>query len=236
MDINKFFWTLEQNHYAPLILFILEGIAIFYALKNLERNTIGKLFIFYLILDLVILTLDLILYSSRVTNVLRLKFVISTNNIISLTELIVYYTYFQDLLKNKTWYNFLKSIKFVVIILSIPLTILIILLPVKTTEYPTNLFGVIQLLLLIPPCIKFFQEILNTESSLRLFSRPSFFITSGVFFYSASSIPFYLIKKILDNIQSKYILDIAAAFFYTPIIINIIFLILAFKCKKAITI
>ena len=237
VDIEKVKMLLEENYFILVLLFICEIIAVSFAVRNLRAQFLGRIFIFYLSLDAAVLFLDIIIHANpEISNSFRIKFVTVSNNAIGLTELLVYYSYFKLILENDKTIMLLKMGQIGFSTLSLMLILCTFFLPYKSIDYPANLLGVFELLLLIPPCILYFQKILNTESNLKLFTRPSFWITAGVFFYSASGIPYYLIKKYLNTVHYPYKSDIATAFFYTPIIINIIFLILAFRWKKAITI
>ncbi len=237
IDLDKVIVLLEENYYILVLLFICEIAAVLFAAKNLATQFLGRFFIFYLSLDALILVLDILIHSvPTISNSFKIKFVTASNIAIGLTELLVYFSFFQQILENRKTTKVLGRIQILFSFLSAILIIFTLIFPYKFIDYPANLLGVFEFLLLIPPCILYFQKILNTESNLTLFSRPSFWITAGVFFYSASAIPYYLIKKYMNTIHYPYRSDIATAFFYTPIIINIIFLILAFRWKKPITI
>jgi len=237
VNLEKLILLLEENHFIIVLLFFLELFAIIIALKNLRSQYLGRLFIIYLSLDALLICTDILLFSTpSIRSSFKLKFLTITNTIIGVTELLVYYSYFKQILEGKKIKWLIVNIQRLIIVLAISVILFTIISPYKDSEYTANLLGVLELLLFIPPSIFYFQKILNTESNLRLFSRPSFWITSGVFFYSASAIPYYLIKKYLDSIHNPYRFDIATAFYYTPIIINVIFLIFAFRWKKPITI
>lgn len=236
IDFEKTILLLKENHYVIVLLFVFEIVAILFLLKNYRKDYLGKLFATYLLFDLVITCIDIILYSiPSLKNSFNIKFVTITNLAIGAAEFFVYYSYFREIIKGKYIIKYLKTAPKIIFSAVLITTVLTINLPYKSIDYLANLIGVLELLLILPPCVLYFQELLNTESNLELFSRPSFWITAGVFFYSASAIPYYLIKKYLFAIDYAYKADVATAFYYTPILLNIFFLILAFRWKKTIT-
>jgi hypothetical protein len=236
IEFSKYIETLQRSYFTILIIFFLELSAIFLAIKNIRKQTIGKYFIFYLFFDLVILLFDFWFDASRCCPPsFRHKFISSTNLAIGLIELLVYFNYFKNVLPAIVIKRSLTAIQIMYSLIVGACILLILYHPAQKYDYLSFLIGDLEFILLIPPCIFYFQEILKVESNFALFDRPSFWIVTGVFFYAAASIPFYLLKKYLDNINYEFKLGIAAAFYYTPIIIHLGFLTKAFVWKKPIT-
>jgi hypothetical protein len=106
----------------------------------------------------------------------------------------------------------------------------------RRLTYVAEAVGALEFIFLVPPCFVYFYELLKNEPVVNLYQRPSFWIVTGILFYSVISIPYLLIDRFVYNNQyeHRYLLDLA--FFYIPISLNFIFLTRAFLCKKTLTI
>jgi len=237
INFQKVYSLLQENYFITAYIFILEITAAILALRNFKKQYLVRLFVLFLLCDALFLFCDILFLSTpSLPKQFKFKFITVTNTIIGFIELVAYYSYFKKLLDNHIITKSINIIQSIMFILTLLMISLIIIKPLYTMEYFANVLGGLELVLLIPPCIFYFRKLLNTESDRKLFSRPSFWISGGLFFYSASVIPYYLIKQYLNTIHHPLRSDIATAFFYTPIIINIIFLIFAFRWKRDIMI
>src|SRR5258706_12620531 len=145
------------------------------------------------------------------------------NTIISVIELLVYYYFFSQVLNNKTICTLTKTLRLIFIAFVSTLTALGFTYANNST-YISYFISSLEFLLLIPPCLTYFFELLKSDASLNFSRRPSFWIVTGICFYSGASIPFYLIKQFVfaHKYEDKYMMSLL--FFYIPFTINLIFL------------
>jgi hypothetical protein len=220
-----------NTYYSELILFVIELITIFSGVLRF-REKVVKLFLIYLCVDLAVLTF----YIWKKINHQADKSddeIIIFNTLIDVIELWVYSLFFLWVIDNATvkklivWFNIIF------------LTFLIFFLTTKFRflsnrfDYISDILDVLELLFLIPPCIVYYFQLLKIKSDIPLFKRPSFWIITGIFFYSLFEIPFLLIQKYIQEIDLSYKFLLAALFYYLPIIINNLFLLKGFLCKRA---
>jgi len=197
----------------------------------------SALFIFYISFDFIILLADWYLTIRPDINPdIKSRFLHTTNTLIALVELITYYYYFH-------FQNSSKRIKKLIRLLATIYTGLVALYLITKMTFISNNFnyisfimGAIEFLFLIPFCFLFFRQFLIKDSSLSLFARPSFWIVTGIFFYSFISIPYYLIIMYFYDINYEFKNTLDAAFFFIPLTLNFLFLTKAFLCKKPLTI
>jgi len=236
-DFDKLIKRIESVYYTEALMFLTELTLLIIAILNVRKSKIGRLFIFYILLDFLLLTANLILTTTKnITLEFKNEFIRFTNNFIALVELLVYFYFFKHVLPNTRISKLLKI--FASFFLLILLTYVITKFAFLTDRlgYITNLIGATEFILLLPPCLLFFYNILNTDSDINLFERPSFWIVTGIFFYSFISIPFYLLKKHIDENYKDLLFTFNAALYIIPFTLNFGFLIKAFLCKKTLTI
>ncbi len=234
MDIGiNLFEYFKTNYFGPLLVILFEAVAITAGLKYARNDKIGIGLIFYLIIDLLIFVFGIyIMRFSELGQTEINRFIYKTNLLISVIELFAYYCFFSTILKNK---KIIQILKF-----TIPVFILLVIVFMITElkfwsinyTYTSNLISVLGFILLILPCIVFYGHLLKTDSILGLFDRPSFWITTGIFFFCLTSIPFYLIDRYLSYNRYEFKKMLNLAFFYIPLSFNFIFLTRAFLCKK----
>lgn len=235
-DFQKLYGRFEAVYYTEIIMFLTELILLVIAILYIRKTKLGRYFIFYILFDFILLISNLILSAyTGISNHLKNEFVNYLNNSVALIELLVYFYFFIQVLS--------KRVRRPLTILAFFFLIIILIYACNkfsflTTRqgYVANLIGVAEFILLIPPCLLFFYTLLKTNSSMRLFERPSFWIVTGIFFYSFISIPFYLLKKYIDDNYISLTYAFNAALYITPFTLNFVFLIKAFLCKKTLTI
>jgi hypothetical protein len=102
--------------------------------------------------------------------------------------------------------------------------------------YFSKLFSTIGFLLLLVPCICYFLEILKFRSEIDLFQRPTFWITTGIFFFSFISIPYELIDMYFIRAKYEHQKILSVSLFLIPFTLNFLFLTKGFLCRKNLTI
>ena len=223
---------LEKRYFIELIMWVVELITIILGLIYVRNQTIGKLFLFYLIVDFIILNIGTYFqYFSKNLTFIN-SFINYSNTFISLIELYIYYCYFKLVLENnrtKILMNILTII-YVLIILAFTTNNFVFLK--ANSAYLSYAISAIGFAFLLYPSVSYFFELMNKYSTESLFKKPSFWIVSGIFFYSIISIPYYLLDNFLNTNKSIYRIMLSTIFFYLPFTLNFVFLTKAFLCRK----
>lgn len=234
---EKLLRIFEQGYYAVPIMSGFELIAIIVGLKLVRKDKTGVFFIAYLIFDFLIAIADNYLKVSPLYSYYQQSFFISlTNQLISLAELLVYYFFFFHIIQNKIIIRLMKITRMIFIfVIVIAITTHFSFLT-KRYSYISLLTGCLEFLFLLPPCFVYFYEILKNNPAINLYQRPSFWIVTGIFFFSVMSVPYYLITQFVSSNHYEYTQLLDLSFYYVPFTINFIFLTRAFLCKKTLTI
>lgn len=236
MDFNKVFQSWEKSFYTEPLLLIIEITTIIVGLKLASNNLIGKLFIIYISIDLLVFISIFLLMASPIYNTPQFKsFVNITNVLIALIELLVYSYYFTLILSSKKikLYLLVSCIFYFALMLLFVLTEFTFIS--NRTVYFSFFVGGIEFILILPPCIIYFRELLSNVSNVSLSKRPSFWIVTGIFFYALISVPYFLLNQFFYKEAPQFGRIINAFLFYTTFAINFLFLIKAFLCKKLLT-
>lgn len=234
--LEKIIKFLERRDYSHLIMILFELTAIIIGLLLVRKQKVGLFFLAYLFFDFSISIFDIYIQASaRFSRAKTSDFLSATNSLVALTELIVYYHFFLKIIKNEKTKFLMKYFKiFFTLIVSYGLITKYSFFSPRFF-YVSDIVAVIEFLLLLPPCLVYFFELLQTESTLSLHKRPSFWIVTGIFLYSVTSIPYYTIANYVYNTSYNRSLFFLI-FFITPFTINFIFLTRAFLCRKPLTI
>jgi hypothetical protein len=235
--LEKLINFLAREYYASLLVGLFELTAIITGLLFAPKSRIVIFFLFYLILDFVFFLCDIYLkVFSSFTPEQAYIFVLLTNGVISLVELLTYFYFFSHVIKNKTTITFMKILAILFFIITVLLEVTQFTFLTSRLTYTVELAGAIEFLSLVPPCLVYYYELLKNDPIANLYQHPSFWIVTGILFYSVNSIPYLLIDRfVYDNqYEHRYLLDLA--FFYIPFSLNFIFLTRAFLCKKTLTI
>ena len=227
----------QKYFYAEFLLIIVELIALIVGLIYSRKTIYGKLFICYIAFDLFLLIIDNYLITHPNVSKDYANFFISyTNPLVSLVEISAYYYFFYNILSG-------NNIKIILKILYLTfLAIMSVYLITKfrffspRLDYVSYTISVIGFVFLLPPCFKFFYDLLTIVSEIKLTKRPSFWIVTGIFFFTICSIPYFLLEPYFYSNKIKIRNILVASFFYIPYILNVTCLLRAFRCTKTLAI
>lgn len=237
MDFPHLFRYLNSHYYCDLIVAVLDIIGILIGLKYVRKSSMGRMFIFYLGFDLIVILICFYLFlNTNNTPEIINDYSSITNALVAFIELTVYYLYFKIILRNK-FSRYFKTTFFIFLILMLIYLITKFNFLTERLRYISNILTVTEFLFLLPPCFFFYYQLLKRDSYFNIIERPTFWIVTGIFIFSTISIPYYLISNYLaQNIKGLSSSLLANLFFYIPICINILFLTKGILCKKALTI
>lgn len=226
----------SKFYYTTLMLFVVELIALIIAFKYGRKTKIGRAFIFYIAFEFfMLITGDLLAIHSGISRKNYIAFLIFSNTLIALVELLVYYYFISSILQSKKLNLLMKFVALLYTFLVIIFFITRFSFVSPRQSFVSDILGAIEFILLLPPCMLYFYSILNNNSELPLFQRPSFWIVTGIFYYSLISIPFFIINRYILNLHLNLSVVLGAVFYNIPFTVNFIFLIKAFLCKKPLT-
>lgn len=234
---EKMWNSFERRYYAEPLLWIVELIAILVGLLAVSKQRIGIYFIVYIISDFLIFSLGFyLLYYSDINLKYTNQFILQSNIIISLIELAVYSYFFKSILISESQKKFIKPIFITFCVLS-ALSLLLKSLMKQSFTYSFLIYNTsnVAFIFLIIFSSLYYKQILSSESTLNLFSRPSFWIVTGIFFYSFISIPYNILGNYLIKSKYEYTYLLDALLFFFPFTLNFLFLIKAFLCKRPLT-
>ena len=226
-------WTYGTKFGEPIMticeVFALT-ICVFYSMKS----NVGKVFFCYLLFDFLILLFDYyLMYFSPPEQKKSMVLIYITNSCISEVELGVYYYLFNQILQSVT-IKYLMKASFV---LFTAFFVMLILFDRRDSyRYISGIVGAVEFLLLLVPCFAYYFQLFSITTSEDLLKKPSFWIVTGIFFYSAISIPYYLIGNFLQVNKYHFTTQLTTFMFYIPFSFNLLFLTKAFLCKKPLTI
>ena len=225
--INQF----SQYYYTKLTLFFIEAITIFYGILYHEKLKELKIFFWYLCLDFALFITSLLLYALKlfeIEDIHLLNGLINTS--VSILEIIVYFTYFRVGLK-KSNPNKLKHVTYIFLIFFSTLLLIETYTTGKSFLSKLHSLSTIMFLLILLLSIINIKKILSDSRIEKLHLDPNFWITIGILYYSAVSIPYYYFRGFFTmEHEIKVMLD--SILFYTPFTLNIICILIAFICKK----
>lgn len=222
-----------KRYYGDLLMGVFELFAIIIGLVYARKDKMGRLFIGYLTFDfLVLIGGYYIKLGSSFSFSFLYYFIYFSNDLVSLVELFVYYHFFFHIIQNKSFGKLMHICKtcFAVIVIVFAITKFEFLS--KRYSYISYSIGAIEFLLLIPPCFVYYFEVIKNKSVINLFERPSFWVVTGIFFYSLISVPFYLLSIFVESSNYEHSNLIELFLFYAPFIVNFIFLSKSFLCEK----
>ena len=230
--IDEILNQLSQYYYTKGILFFLELCTVIIGLKYFKNLKGLKFFFWYSLIDFILFTVSLLLDSTKTIAVNKIHILNnSINASVSILEVIVYFLYFNTHLK------VLRNRKHLQILL-ISLLIMVSVYFLDTSFYNTQWFfkkthtiSTIAFLIILVLGIINLKFIMSNPKIISLHTEANFWITIGIMYYSAVSVPYYYFRGFFSiNNELKYHLD--SILFYSPFTINIICILIAFLCKK----
>lgn len=236
MNYTEIWNRFSASYFTQPMLAIAELVAIIIGLVFCRNDKFARPFIAFLFIDLLSLLTDwYFTFNYNYSREFVFNYVKFTNITITISEIATYYYFFSGAI------NFTKK-RSLFLIPPTLFTILAIISNIVNSNTLNLSEGQLsyivysfELALLLPPTIIILFQIINTNYETPLFSRPSFWISVGIFFQSIISIPSYLLISYFLKQKVELMNFIEATLFFTPLIINTLFILKAFLCKKPLT-
>ena len=208
--------------------------ALITAILYSKKNLLVLLFMIYMISSLI--GTFIAIYTLNLNAYYKIIYLEMGSLVVSFIELtaftLFFYKIFQScMIKNMLIYS-LAGFFFI----NVYLFALIISHDTPAVFAPTITFKIlaVQLTMLVVLCILYYYEVLKVKSEKNLFNRPSFWITSSLFFYCLTIIPFFLIRVELKN-NYKSLVQLFFSVHDFSFALIFIALTNAFLCKKPLT-
>jgi hypothetical protein len=237
IDWDKLLKSLERLYYVDVLWLICAIIALIVCVKYFQRNMLSGIFIIY-ITCCILLTLADSLVLLSYSGIQKVR-VFETNNIVfSAIEYGCFSYFFINKFKKNILSFLVYSSQAIILVLLIRF-ISIANAPtvtkeiIRTTSYS---FNTIEFLFLLILCLVYFYNLFVSEyqKEVSLIKSPSFWIISGLFFYTCVSYPFLITGYFDINSSIKFIFALAV-FHYVAISILLLCIAKAFSCKKLLT-
>lgn len=238
MEYQKLIADLEQTYYAQVVLLIVELATLITGILYTRKLKTQNLFILYIALDLCFLIINWLFLLLNVPHKFLLIYTDTTNVIIGYVELLVYYKYFKKVLFGKKIHYYINYSLIIYSLVLLYTFAFLLRTDNNNVRYTTFLINTFEFILLLPPCLYYYYQILTfpSNTNLNLSERPSFWIITGIFFFCIISIPYYLLTTYMSKTNNEFKNIAILALYYLPFSINFLFLIKAFRCKKILTI
>jgi len=234
---NIEFW--ERYYYLHPVWFCCMSIALIAGIRYYRNEKLNFHFLAYTIAGLLIFLATQVVINFFSREQKTTKLIIEISNVLFCTiEFLTFYIFFYQI------FNF----KYTKLIMSICFVLLLILetlffIKIQNTNFTTTkimrfsfYINVVEFFFLLLPCLLFFYNLLTRKKteSLNSIKSPSFWITTGLFFYISISLPFLLIADTLLLIHRELYNAMFAIHFLS---ISILFLCIAkaFSCKAPLT-
>jgi len=230
--INDLIAQLEMNYYTRLILLITELSALVIGLRKFKTLDTARIFVWYIAFDLSLYISSILIDTFHLIPVPQINKLNDTINLsVSVAEIGIYLYYFKMEVRKTDLKKYFFVIIFTVttyLFFSVALSRHINKISLSSASY---FFSSASFLLIFPLSMISMLDLLNNNKIKKIHREPRFWITIGVFYYSAVSIPFYFFRGFFDmEYKLKVMLD--SVLFYTPFTLNLMCILIAFICKK----
>jgi len=232
---EKLFSSWSKTYYTEPVLAILSFTAIILGLKNYRKEKIYTFFIVYSISTFFLLLLSGVL---RATLPLSDRVIIieTGNTLFEFIELSVFYYFFLQII-NSNVVRLVMKFSFIAFLIPVILFLVKIIdqdLSINQVTQFSTLIGSVKFFLFLIPIFTYFFELFSKDPVKDIFHSPALWITSGLFFYCLSTLPFLLISDSLATLdRSLYLLMFSIHFLSLSFLFLTI--IKAFTWKNPIT-
>jgi hypothetical protein len=221
-----------RSFYSRPFLDLILIVAFIISVKKKNVHNILRFFPFYIsALFIVYLSLDIYLFFPIEIRrkIIRLDFLV--DHLFTLFELLIFSDFFIRLIVSR---QFKVFIKFLTVLFVLGYLLVTIKHPpiffAGSPHRTINTFYTLQAVLLIVFCIMYFIELFKKPPVLILLREPSFWITTGLFFFMSCTLPYSLLENQINHHFHEFAVELFSIFhiFYSLLFIMII---KAFLCK-----
>jgi len=233
---NYLYQSWKEDFYSEPFLLACILSSIIFLIKYNKPEKIYSLFLIYSFSAFVLMFGTSIVGFYMKIGPLKIHLTEISNTVFEFLEFFVFYSYYSEL----EHFNLKKYLlKFSFILFSITSciylfwTTLLTINSKKIIEF-SFLVNVMEMCFLLFYCLYYFFTLFKRKSPEKLSTFPSFWITTGLLFYTATSIPFFMIASQLS--RNKYLIfKPLSSLHYISFGLLFIFNIRSLLCKKTLT-
>ena len=235
--LDRILKEIQDNYFTDVLALICQLLAISTILISSKKNKFTFLFLFYCISAFLLfftLKLRFFFYGKNESSTLLVE---GENVIFAYIEYIVFYYFFTEIFR-------IQAIKLFLQLFFVGMTGAIIIffyeaffdqISDSTVLEFSDFIISPELLLLGALCLTYYLKLLIKKPALNLRQSPSFWIITGLFFYSLAITPFFMIITTDFIIDHAKIYHILFALHHISFSFLFIAIIKAFLCKKPLT-
>ena len=217
-------YYLAETYYTPLILLSLSLATAIIGYRNRHKFNYLRLFPIYAVAAAVQIIISL---SCVFFIIPSYKLLINYSSVaFAIIEFFIFYNLLFQIIRDKFLKRSMEVARF-----AFPVLTLCVWLNSSFSNFIPLSFNIINLILLLIPCLFFFYEIFNTVPSTTLANQPSFWIITGFAFMIICTLPFYLLENyFFINMIDLY--NKICALSYVFYCLLFILICKAFLCKQ----
>ena len=232
--LERLFSDWSRTYFTVPVACIISLIAIILGVKNYRKDKIYTLFILYVISCFLLLSfVDIVRIASQLPTKNRSIFTEASNTLFELTELIVFYYFFINIIKSN-FVQLIMKLSFVVFLIFV----FLFFIKINDQNFSKNevvrlstIIGSIKFFMMLIPIFTYFFELIGSDPVKDILDSPSLWITSGLFLYCLATLPFLLISDSLGKSdRSLYLLMFSIHFLSLSFLLLTI--IKAFTCRR----
>jgi len=220
-----------RSFYSRPFLDLILIIAFIISVKKKNKHRILRFIPIYILALLVVyFTVEVYLVFPLEKRRKLVRFDFFLDHLFTLIELLIFSDFFYKVLLSSFLRKVVRTLTSLFILIFIMGTLLKSQLQLNTAHKMINTFYTFQAIFLILFCILYFIELFKKPPVLNLFEEPSFWVTTGLFFFTSCTLPYSLLENQIDLNYHEYAVELFAIFhvFYSLFFIMII---RAYLCK-----
>lgn len=236
--LNKILNSCSATFYTLPFVMLSQIAALISCLIYMEKSRLKSLSIVYILAGFgLFLIAEIILPFLKLTKERQTFYVEYFNLLFQIVEYI-FLKYFFDLVIKSRAIKKITNLLTAIFICQIVIFIYQSLLPdssIYQFRNSSNYISVTTFLMILLSSFTFFNELLRSNYLNPLLKRPSFWISTGALFYAVYSVPVFVISEFFRNVRYEIFRYISTGHYVLFIFLHIT-LIIAFRCKKLLTI
>ena len=235
--LHKIFEHWENYYFTEPFEIVCLTIALATGIAFVKKDSVSIFFIIYTVIGLAsILFLLFVSLFSDFKPLQKSVYTSISNLIVSYIELAAFMMFFYHVLKIKKIRHFIRVSFTLCSFLNIIVLLQVVYFNMSYIQFRnySNSFIALQLIPLLFLCLCYYYQILNSKPSESLLHRPSFWITTSLFFYILLLVPFILAY---EELRPNHLFLLRIFFSIHYFVFGTIFIALSngFICKKPIT-
>jgi hypothetical protein len=232
MNVQNLINYWSTNYYSDALSMLISILGLFIFIKKVNKSNRTFIFRYYFLAHIILklFTFSHALFFTKRFNETMISIDFYADYLFTIFEFFVFIIFFQKSIHSNIYQNGIKIIITLFIVSSIGLLTYDLVyfgtLQIKTTY---SLFN-IQAILILFPCIFYYLEIFQFNPTFNLLQDSAFWVTTGIFFFMISTLPFSLLINYLRN-TDRILYNSMFAIFHVFYILLFFMIIRGSKCE-----